>query len=239
MLFRSDLVSYDLDDGGATASSLTGDTEVAGVSNASAGRVSLILVKPGQQARLKRPKSGVWPTLATPVTAGAQAGLTPWISAPADATDVWFEPTPATANEVQRGSLGGGSVIPLSAPFSVTVAGNKSSTVGFSLPSIPVAPTMEFGYLAQANDASGAFVGYVRADAKFNPSSGRQEFSAKVGDLGGAFMIPAAFQPAYVQNFASDLKIWSGWDDKAASFGDAGPQFTTFKVVAPQIGKRI
>jgi hypothetical protein len=234
-----DLVSYNLDDDGATASSLIGDTEVAGVRNASVGRVSLILVKPGQQARLKRPKSGVWPTLATPVTAGAQAGLTPWISAPADATDVWFEPTPATANEVQRGSLGGGSVIPLSAPFGVTVAGNKASKVAFSLPSIPVAPSMEFGYLAQASDASGAFIGYVRADAKFNPSNGRQEIAVSVGDLAGVFMIPAAFQPAYVQNFRSDLKIWSGWDDKAASFGDAGPQFTTFKVIAPQIGKRI
>lgn len=234
-----DAVSFDLDGGAVAFSNVIGDAEVAGVSNAAANRVALILAKPGQQARVKRPRTGVWPTLATPVTSGAQAGLTPWISVPADATDFWFEPAPSTANEVQRGSLGGGSVIPLGAPFSVTVAGNKSSSVAFSLPSITVAPNLEFGYLAQASDSSGAFIGYIRADAKFVPSSGRQEFSVGVGDLSGAFMLPAAFQPAYVQNFGSDLQIYSGWDDKAASFGPAGPQFTTFRVVAPQIGKRI
>ena len=234
-----DAVSFDLDGGAVASSTVVGDAEVAGVSNAAANRVALILAKPGQQARVKRPKSGAWPTLATPVTSGAQAGLTPWISVPADATDFWFEPAPATANEVQRGSLGGGSVIPLAAPFSVTVAGNKSSSVAFSLPSIAVAPNLEFGYLAQASDASGAFIGYIRAVAKFVPSSGRQDFSVGVGDLAGAFMLPAAFQPAYVQNFGADLKIYSGWDDKATSFGPAGPQFTTFRVVAPQIGKRI
>jgi len=234
-----DAVSFDLDGGAVAFSNVIGDAEVAGVSNAAANRVALILAKPGQQARVKRPRTGVWPTLATPVTSGAQAGLTPWISVPADATDFWFEPAPSTANEVQRGSLGGGSVIPLGAPFSVTVAGNKSSSVAFSLPSITVAPNLEFGYLAQASDSSGAFIGYIRADAKFVPSSGRQEFSVGVGDLSGAFMLPAAFQPAYVQNFGADLQIYSGWDDKAASFGPAGPQFTTFRVVAPQIGKRI
>ena len=234
-----DAVSFDLDGGAVAFSNVIGDAEVAGVSNAAANRVALILAKPGQQARVKRPRTGVWPILATPVTSGAQAGLTPWISVPADATDFWFEPAPSTANEVQRGSLGGGSVIPLAAPFSVTVAGNKSSSVAFSLPSIAVAPNLEFGYLAQASDASGAFIGYIRADAKFVPSSGRQEFSVGVGDLSGAFMLPAAFQPAYVQNFGADLKIYSGWDDNAASFGPAGPQFTTFRVVAPQIGKRI
>jgi hypothetical protein len=151
---------------------------------------------------------------------------------------VWFEPVPATANEVQRGSLGGGSVIPLSPPFAITVAGSKGK-VGFSLPSITVDPTMEFGYLTQANDAKGAFAGYTRADAKFVPASGRQEFDVNAADLGGAFMLPAAFQPAYVQNFSEGLRIYSGWDDKAADFGVAGPQFTTFKVVAPQIGNRI
>lgn len=234
-----DAVSFDLDGGAVAFSNVIGDAEVAGVSNAAANRVVLLLAKPGQQARVKRPRTGVWPTLATPVTSGAQAGLTPWISVPADATDFWFEPAPSTANEVQRGSLGGGSVIPLGAPFSVTVAGNKSSSVAFSLPSITVAPNLEFGYLAQASDSSGAFIGYIRADAKFVPSSGRQEFSVGVGDLSGAFMLPAAFQPAYVQNFGADLQIYSGWDDKAASFGPAGPQFTTFRVVAPQIGKRI
>lgn len=233
-----DAVTYSFDDGGAVAGINLGDEEVAGVSQASGGRTVLVLVKPGQQARMKRGSSGAWPNIALPVTAGPRAGLTPIVSPPADATDVWFEPVPATANEVQRGSLGGGSVIPLSPPFSITVAGSKGK-VGFSLPSITVDPTMEFGYLTQANDAKGAFAGYTRADAKFVPATGRQEFDVNAADLGGAFMLPAAFQAAYVQNFSEGLRIYSGWDDKAADFGEAGPQFTTFKVVAPQIGNRI
>ena len=233
-----DAVTYNFDDGGAVAGINLGDEEVAGVSQASGGRTVLVLVKPGQQARMKRGSSGAWPNIALPVTAGPRAGLTPIVSPPADATDVWFEPVPATANEVQRGSLGGGSVIPLSPPFSITVAGSKGK-VGFSLPSITVDPTMEFGYLTQANDAKGAFAGYTRADAKFVPATGRQEFDVNAADLGGAFMLPAAFQAAYVQNFSEGLRIYSGWDDKAADFGEAGPQFTTFKVVAPQIGNRI
>jgi len=233
-----DAVTYNFDDGGAVAGINLGDEEVAGVSQASGGRTVLVVVKPGQQARMKRGKSGAWPNIALPVTAGPRAGLTPIVSPPADATDVWFEPVPATANEVQRGSLGGGSVIPLSPPFAITVAGSKGK-VGFSLPSIAVASTMEFGYLTQANDGSGAFAGYTRADAKFVPATGRQEFDVNAADLGGAFMLPAAFQPAYVQNFSESLRIYSGWDDKAADFGAAGPQFTTFKVVAPQIGNRI
>ena len=233
-----DAVTYNFDDGGATAGINLGNADVAGVSQAAGGRTVLVVVKPGQQARMKRGKSGAWPNIALPVTAGPRAGLTPIVSPPADATDVWFEPVPATANEVQRGSLGGGSVIPLSPPFAITVAGSKGK-VGFSLPSIAVAPTMEFGYLTQANDAKGAFVGYTRADAKFVPATGRQEFDVNAADLGGAFMLPAAFQPAYVQNFSEGLRIYSGWDDKAADFGAAGPQFTTFKVVAPQIGNRI
>jgi len=233
-----DAVTFSFDDDAATAGIDLGDADVAGVSQAAGGRTVLVVVKPGQQARLKRGRSGAWPNVALPITSGPRAGLTPIISPPADAADVWFEPTPATANEVQRGSLGGGSVIPLSPPFAITVTGSKGK-VGFSMPSIAVAPAMEFGYLTQANDAKGAFVGYSRADAKFVPATGRQEFEVNAADLAGAFMLPAAFQPAYVQNFSDGLRIYSGWDDKAADFGAAGPQFTTFTVVAPQIGNRI
>jgi hypothetical protein len=52
-------------------------------------------------------------------------------------------------------------------------------------------------------------------------------------------VLPVALQPAFVQNFSAESHIYSNPNSDAVDFGIAGPQFTTFTVVAPQVGGRI
>ena len=236
-------VSFDLPDEGPSAYVLS-DTEVAGVRVATTGRRSVVvLIKPGQVGRINRPKSGNWPDIAVPVTSGKQAGLTPIFSLPPDATSFSFEPTPGNLNLVQQGSLGGGSVIPLSAPFAVTISAPVSAaetTVAIQMPSITVAPGDTFAYLySTGGGTAGGFAGYLRAPAEFDPPTLRQKWSLRVDESGDVLFLPVALQPAYVQNFSEDARIFSSPDTDGADFGAAGPQFTTFTVVAPQVANRI
>ena len=237
-------VSFDLADD-ATPTALTLDNaEVAGARDAaSTRRTVVVLIKPGQVGRINRPKSGVWPDLALPVTAGKQAGLMPIFSIPADASAFTFEPTPGNLNTVQQGSLGGGTVTPLSAPFAVAIvapAGAGENAIGVQMPSIPVATGEVFAYLFSTGGGTGpGFTGYLRAPAEFDPSTGRQKWSIRIDEAADVLFMPVALQPAYVANFGEETHIYSSPSEGAIDFGEAGPQFTTFTVVAPQVGYRI
>jgi len=59
------------------------------------------------------------------------------------------------------------------------------------------------------------------------------------GTLQGALFLPAVLVPAYVQNFDPEVHIYSGPGRDAIDYGLAAPQFTTFTVVGPQVGRRI
>ena len=236
-----DTMVFDLEDAGAVASDID-DSEVAGVQAATAQRTVVVLLKAGQVGRVNRPKSGNWPNLAVPVTAGKQVGLTPIFSLPADASAFTFEPTPGNLNVVQQGSLGGGNVTPLSAPFAVTVSASAGSkaTVGVQMPSLPVGDGNTFAYLYSTGGGTGAgFAGYLRAPAEFDPPTGRQVWKMSVGEASDVLILPVSLSPAYVQNFSETARIYSSSEDSAADFGAAGPQYTTFTVVAPQVRGRI
>ena len=237
-------VSFDLADDVAPAALMVDNGEVAGARDATATRRTVVvLIKPGQVGRINRPKSGVWPDLALPVTAGKQAGLMPIFSIPADASAFTFEPTPGNLNTVQQGSLGGGTVTPLSAPFAVAIVapeGAGENSIGVQMPSIPVATGEVFAYLFSTGGGIGpGFTGYLRAPAEFDPSTGRQKWSIRIDEAADVLFMPVALQPAYVANFGEATHIYSSPSEGAIDFGEAGPQFTTFTVVAPQVGYRI
>jgi hypothetical protein len=65
----------------------------------------------------------------------------------------------------------------------------------------------------------------------------RQEMT--IGALQGTLFLPAVLTPAWVQNHNANIHVFSGPFANDVDFGLAGPQFTTFTVVAPQIGTRL
>jgi hypothetical protein len=60
-----------------------------------------------------------------------------------------------------------------------------------------------------------------------------------LASLQGTLFLPATLVPAYVQNFDPGAHIYSGPGADAVDYGVAGPQYTTFTVVAPQLGNRL
>jgi hypothetical protein len=87
--------------------------------------------------------------------------------------------------------------------------------------------------------AGGRFQGYLRAPAAFDSATGSQTWTLDARASADLLMLVAAIQPGYVQNFDASAHIYSGPDDLAVDFGEAGPAFTTFTVVGPQVDRRI
>ena len=235
--------TYSLDADGPTApqASNHGDAEVAGVTHATTGRNPVVfLIRGGQAALVTRPRAGAWPDLRFPLLAGFLAGTGPSITLPADATSVTFEPAPDDLNVVERGSLGGGIVVPLARPFAIRIeATDTAARVGFALPSPKVGPGKVLAYLHSLRRPDGKFQGYLRAPAAFDGATGSQSWSLNAGATADLLLLVAAIQPGYVQNFEASAHIYSGPDDLALDFGEAGPAFTTFTVVGPQVDQRI
>jgi hypothetical protein len=166
-----------------------------------------------------------------------------------------FEPVALTRNEAEAGSLGGGAVVPISRPIDIKLelkdsagkvvaapAGSgASATVEVKLPVI-VQPTESggvFAWLQAIYDAGGGFLGYIRPPAEFDPTTGSLSLRLSIDSLQGTLFLPAVIVPAYVQNFDAGIHIYSGPTREAVDYGVAGPQFTTFVVVAPQVGSRL
>jgi hypothetical protein len=233
--------TFSLDDEASAGNTTIDGVEVAGVRSATANKRSVaILVKGGQVARISRGRSGIWPDLTFPLLGGKLSGVAPVIALPTDATTIVFEPIPSGLSSVQQGSLGGGNVVPLGLPFSFRVEStSRQARVQFSLPSIRVGEGQTLAYLHSIASASGSFVGYVRAPAEFDSTTSRQTWTLSAGEVSDLLLLPAILQSAYVQNFKGEARIFSGPDEYAVDFGEAGPAFTTFIVVGPQVGGRI
>ena len=215
--------------------------EVGGVTSSTVGRRSVVvLVRAGQQARIERPKSGNWPSLALPLTYGALAGLMPIVDPPAESSAIVFEPAPPTLNEVEQGSLGGGNVVPAGAPFRLTVISTApDARANFSIPSLVVPSGQTPAYLHATRNPGGEFIGYLRSPAEFNPSTGRQDWSLSAGELDRTLFLPVGLQPAFLVNLSGSAHLYSGPDDSATDFGLAAPANTIFPVIGPQVGSRI
>jgi hypothetical protein len=72
----------------------------------------------------------------------------------------------------------------------------------------------------------------------FNPL-GVLHLRLSVGELQGTLFLPTSITAAYVANFDPNVHIYSGPFAEGVDYGVAGPQYTTFTVVAPQVGSRL
>jgi hypothetical protein len=229
------------DDAGPAQAHLVSDVEVAGARHATAARGPVVfLVRGGQAALVTRPRSGLWPALSFPLLSGRLAGTGPTLNPPAAMTSVGFDPSPTGLTVVERGSLGGGNVIPLTSPFAISTDSlDQDAPLTITMPSPPVAAGTTLAYLMSLRNSMGGFFGYLRAPAAFNPATSTQSWTMSARAAETLLVLPSALKPAYVQNFMAEARIYSGPDENAVDFGEAGPAFTTFTVVGPQVGGRI
>ncbi len=165
---------------------------------------------------------------------------------------VVVDPRPQTDNVAANGSLGGGNVEPVSRPMDIRLAlqdsaGNAlpagsggGAKVDISLPVLAAPPSTDasFSWL-QAIYENGNFLGYVRPAATFDPTTGSLMLHLSVDALQGTLFLPVFLHPAWIQNTDPNVHLYSGPTSDAIDFGLAGPQFTTFTVVAPQVAGRI
>jgi hypothetical protein len=153
-------------------------------------------------------------------------------------------------------SIGGGAVVPLGRPIYINIfikaAGGSTSPVPANLAAaafvditLPIVspPTAQslggiFVWLSAVYE-QGAFLGYVRPAADFNPATGNLTLHLPISSLQGTLFLPSVMIPATVQNFDPNAHIFSGWAANAFDFGSAGAQFTMFTVVGPQVGGRL
>ncbi|NBX48032.1 MAG: hypothetical protein EBT22_12810, partial [Chloroflexi bacterium] len=178
---------------------------------------------------------------------------------------VLFDPAPPTANDVERGSLGGGGVTPLGMPFDLRMEVRAADGTGIplknlavpkpdgdaSLPTVQVAMPVPGRYLNGGNGTfayllglydgtpSGGFLGYLRPPATFDGRAGTQTLEQPIDSFGGSLILPVDLAPSYVANHSADAHLWSGPTADAVDFGPVGEQFTLLTVVAPQVGFRI
>lgn len=173
--------------------------------------------------------------------------------------EVAFNPAPIPPNAAAAGSLGGGVVVPVSGPVGLQVHLTDSSghplalargdpasqvTADVTLPATADAKTIDpngvFAWLQEIdNPDDGSFSGYIRPPADFDPTTNSVTIHPGVASLQHTLLLPAVLVPAWVANFDDSVHIYSGPDSAAIDFGVAGPAFTTFSVVAPQVGSRL
>jgi hypothetical protein len=172
---------------------------------------------------------------------------------------VAFNPAPVPPNAAAAGSLGGGVVVPVSGPIDLRVDLADASggpvpiadddpagqvTADVTLPITAIASTVDpngvFVWLQEVdNPSDGSFFGYVRPPTDFDPSTNSVTFHPSLASLQNTLLLPVVLVPAWVANFDESVHIYSGPDPTAIDFGEAGPAFTVFSVVAPQVGSRL
>lgn len=171
--------------------------------------------------------------------------------------EVIFDPAPSRLSDVQRGSLGGGNTTPAGAPFDlqlrVVVAGRPVPvgsrdvtdvpTVTVHLPVNPNGAAVPdngiFAWLVADYGPDGEFIGYLRPQATFNLETNSVSMALPVDQLQGTLFLPVFLTPSWVQSTRASAHIYGSPMPDAVDFGLAGPQFTVFPVVAPQVAGRI
>ena len=173
------------------------------------------------------------------------------------------DPAPSLVSDAQHGFLGGGLVVPVSAPLDVRLDARDASgaairlsalrdatSTGDEVPVIDVAVPVPsrfigtdeaFAYLVgvHAGDDGGAFLGYARVPAPFDPASAMHLLAIDADGLAGTLLLPAALRVAYVANFVPDAHLYSNPTAAAIDLGPIGGPFTPMQVVGPQVLGRI
>jgi hypothetical protein len=166
-----------------------------------------------------------------------------------------YEPAPVPPSDAAAGILGGGNVDPVGGPIRLrmTLFGPGAppapvlpealarASVELRLPVLaqPEQPSVEFAWLMEIQDSDGQFLGYDRLAAEYDPATDALISRVELRDLRGTLLLPALILPAFIRNHDANVHIWSNPRPDAVDFGLAGPQFTLFKVVGPQVSNRI
>ncbi len=167
---------------------------------------------------------------------------------------VIFDPAPVPPNQAAAGSLGGGNVVPLGPPVDLSLKvrdldtgvetelpptlSNLMVTLHLCIPQHPTNSDTQFAWLREVR-VNGKFVGYFRDAATFDAGANALVTRVPAGAIGGTLILPGFIVPAFVANFDPETHIFSSPFTDAIDFGVAGPQFTRFKVVGPQVISRI
>jgi hypothetical protein len=167
---------------------------------------------------------------------------------------VIFDPAPVPPNQAAAGSLGGGNIRPLGPPIDLGLRVRDLSTgveeelppelsgmmvtLHLCIPQHPTNQDTQFAWLREVR-ANGMFAGYFRDSADFDPAANSLVIQVPAGSLTGTLFLPSFIVPAFVANFDAETHIFSSPFEDAIDFGVAGPQFTHFKVVGPQVSERI
>jgi hypothetical protein len=169
-----------------------------------------------------------------------------------DQLEVVWNASPDVPNSAASGSLGGGIVTPVQLPaylelrqtttnHSATTPdalGNEFFDVALPILATPASPDQQFEWLIGRYDA-GRFIGYERRGSAFDPATNTLHYRLSAAELQGTLLLPALVGRAYVATLDPSAHIYSGPLLDAADFGEAGPQFTRFSVVGPQVAGRL
>jgi hypothetical protein len=118
-------------------------------------------------------------------------------------------------------------------------APQAAAPVQITLPYYPPDPGTEFHWMYEILE-DGAFIGYTWSPTEtVDEVAGTVTLSLAAQDLQGTLFLPTSVTPGFVQNHDPLVHMWSGPTREARDFGFAGPQFTTFTVVAPQVATRL
>jgi hypothetical protein len=164
---------------------------------------------------------------------------------------------PPVVQAIPTEVLGGGRVAVVDAPIDIKLElqdttgapVRPSEVVGaervtLTLPRLPVSDAdasagATFHWLYELYDGD-AILGYAWApDEVVDPAADTVTFSVPVAGLQGTVFVPSAIIPGYVANHDPLVHVWSGPTLEARDFGFAGPQWTTFAVLAPQVRLRL
>ena len=167
------------------------------------------------------------------------------------------DPAPVSQSSVAAGgSLGGGVARPVAPPMDLKLTledlrtsqqqrvpdAMRALSVTVSLPvlaSVASDPQQgNFAWLIEVQE-DGQFLGYFLLSGGFDPATGKLTYQVPVSQLQGTLFLPVMLQPASVASFDPLVHIWSSPFKDAVDFGFAGPQFTVFPVLGPQVGQRI
>jgi hypothetical protein len=181
------------------------------------------------------------------VVAALQAGQ------PEAAARVLVDAAPPVVQPVAAEVLGGGRIAIVDAAIDIKfelrdaagaavppAADVGGELVALTLPHLPVAEAgAEFHWLHEVFEGA-EFLGYAWSpDETVDAEAGTVTFTMPVAGLQGTVFLPAAVTPGWVQNHDPLVHTWSGPTVEARDFGFAGPQWTTFTVVAPQVRLRL
>ncbi|HEV7664102.1 MAG TPA: Ig-like domain-containing protein, partial [Chloroflexota bacterium] len=156
--------------------------------------------------------------------------------------------------DARQVSLGGGNAEPLSAPIEVRlIARDLASGTEVALPDATPAQTLSislpvlvetlaagdtFTWLVEVRE-DGQFLGYMRYPSTLDALTGMLVYDIPATTLQQSSVLPVILHPASVQTFVADVHVYSSPLRSAEDFGVVGEVWSTFDVIAPQVGGRI